>query len=79
MAPQPVIVENIANEIKEYFNGNPNAGDTVDGIANWWITRQSLNNAKDLVQQALDFLVENGDLHRRVYGGRVIYVRDTLH
>jgi len=79
MAPQPVIVENIAKEIKEYFNGNPNAGDTVDGIANWWITRQSLNNAKDLVQQALDFLVENGDLHRRVYAGRVIYVRDTLH
>lgn len=79
MAAQPVIVENIAKDIQEYFQGNPNAGDTVEGIANWWITRQSLNNAQDLVQQALEFLVDAGELHKRVYGGRVIYVREALH
>jgi len=72
-------VENIAKEIKEYFQGNPNAGDTVDGIANWWVTKQSLNDAKDLVQQALEFLVSKGELHKREYGGRVIYVREALH
>lgn len=79
MASQPVKVDSIAKEIKEYFRGNPHAGDTVEGIANWWITKQSLNNARDLVLEALEMLVQQGELHKRVYGGRVIYVREALH
>lgn len=79
MASQPVKVDSIAKDIKEYFRGNPHAGDTVEGIANWWITKQSLNNARDLVLEALEMLVVQGELHKRVYGGRVIYVREALH
>lgn len=79
MASQPVKVDSIAKDIKEYFRGNPHAGDTVEGIANWWITKQSLNNAKDMVLEALEMLVQQGELHKRVYGGRVIYVREALH
>ncbi|MBE1301734.1 MAG: hypothetical protein GJ680_17740 [Alteromonadaceae bacterium] len=79
MASQPVKVESIAKDIKEYFQGNPHAGDTVEGIASWWITKQSLNNARDLVLEALEMLVQEGELHKRVYGGRVIYVREALH
>ena len=79
MASQPVKVDSIAKDIKEYFRGNPHAGDTVEGIANWWITKQSLNNARDMVLEALEMLVQQGELHKRVYGGRVIYVREALH
>ena len=79
MASQRVRVESVAREITEYFRANPNAGDTVEGIANWWVAQQRLKNSTSLVQKALEFLVQKGELRKRVFNGREIYVRDTLH
>ena len=72
-------IETVANEIREYFVHNPNAGDTVDGIVTWWISRQRLKNAKNVIQQALEYLVNTGELHKQVCAGREIYVKDALH
>jgi hypothetical protein len=72
-------IETVANDIREYFIHNPNAGDTVDGIVTWWIARQRLKNAKNVVQQALEYLVNTGELHKQVFAGREIYVKDALH
>ena len=79
MASRPAKVELIARDIKEYFSANPNAGDTVEGIANWWIANQRLKNSKTLVHKALEYLVQKGELHKRVFNGREIYVRDIIH
>lgn len=77
--PAKAKVELIAKDIREYFQMNPNAGDTVEGIANWWIANQRLKNSTNMVQRALDYLVQKGELHKRVFNGREIYVRDNIH
>lgn len=79
MALRPANVEIIAKDIREYFRVHPNAGDTVEGIANWWIANQRLKNSRTLVHKALEYLVQKGELHKRVFNGREIYVRDSVH
>ena len=79
MATQSVKVESMAKDIKEYFRKNPNAGDTVEGIANWWVADQRLKNSTDLVHLALDYLVQQGELYKKVSDGREIYVQEALH
>jgi Fe2+ or Zn2+ uptake regulation protein len=50
-------VDRLAAEILRYLRGHPHASDSVEGIAQWWIKRQRLEETLDQVQQALDRLV----------------------
>jgi hypothetical protein len=70
-------VKSIAKDISAYYRENPNAGDTVEGIASWWITSQRLKDSKNMVKNALEYLVNQGELDRKVFNGREIYVRST--
>jgi len=70
-------VKSIAKDISTYYRENPNAGDTVEGIASWWITSQRLKNSKNMVKNALEYLVNQGELDKKVFNGREIYVRST--
>lgn len=79
MASTPEKVESIAKEIREYYRNNPSAGDTVDGIANWWIANQSLKSSKILVHKALEFLVVQGELHKQIFDDQEIYVRTRFY
>ena len=47
-------------EIIEYLRAHPSAADTVDGIIQWWLIRQRYETARDVIQRALDDLVEQG-------------------
>ena len=42
----------VAQLIIEYLKNNPDAKDTVEGIAKWWVHRD-----KAIVEQALEYLV----------------------
>jgi len=53
-------VERIAQEIERYLQSNPNAADSVEGIAKWWLPRQRYVEATGFVQMALDLLVARG-------------------
>jgi hypothetical protein len=44
-------------QILEYLVENPHAGDTADGIVQWWLMQQRLIEAQEAVQSALDRLV----------------------
>lgn len=47
-------------EIVEYLHIHPCAADTVDGIIQWWLSRQRYETAKTVIQRALEDLVEQG-------------------
>lgn len=47
-------------EIIEYLRAHPSAADTVDGIIQWWLPLQRFETARNVIQQALDDLVERG-------------------
>ena len=55
----------VARQILAYLKEHPNAADTVDGILEWWLPRQSLVEQRQVVERALRNLV-NRDLIRVV-------------
>ncbi len=66
----------IAREITEYLAGHPHAADTLGGITRWWLARQRYEQAVDLVQKALDYLVIQGVVNTTAMpGGSVVYSR----
>ena len=50
----------IANEILGYLIAHPDAQDTLEGIAEWWLLEQKLTHQAALVSEALAGLVSEG-------------------
>ena len=65
-----------ARGISRYLADHPDAADTADGIANWWLRRIRIDASVSVVQQALDLLVAQGTVERReLPDGRHVYGR----
>lgn len=60
--------ERIADGLLSYLKGRPNAMDTLDGIADSWLSTGTREDRTRLAQ-ALEDLVASGDLERVVCGG----------
>ena len=50
----------IANDILGYLIAHPDAQDTLEGIAEWWLLEQRITKQTALVSEALSVLVEEG-------------------
>lgn len=65
-----------ADRIRRYLETRPNAAETVEGVAKWWLARQRYADSVELAQQALDYLENKGKVVRfRLAGGKVMYRR----
>ena len=62
--------EHIASEILAYFVEHPNAQDTLEGIASWWLLQQRIESRTTQVKAALDQLVKEGYIVERRGGDR---------
>jgi hypothetical protein len=51
-----------ASAIKRYLAARPDALDTLQGVARWWVSRQRLGDSLEIVQRALDHLEAQGDV-----------------
>lgn len=61
------------NQIRDYFKRNPDAADTVDGVA-CWLHAAPLEGTKNLIQYALDQLVLRKEINREpLPGGKTLY------
>ena len=64
-----------AQHILQYLKEHPEAGDTLEGIAKWWVLLQQVNNSVDAVQTALQSLTTNGLIvERKGPDGRAVYL-----
>jgi hypothetical protein len=61
----------VARQVVRYLDAHPDASDTVDGIARWWLARQRIEDAKEIVRAALELLVDRGVLQARTLPGGV--------
>lgn len=62
--------------IRRYLAANPDAADTAEGIAVWWMPPSVPHAAPEHVQRVLDRLVAAGELARvGLAGGTVLYRR----
>lgn len=64
----------LADEVLTYLVAHPQAQDTMEGIAEWWLLEQRIRNAVADVEAALSELVAKGFLvARRGADGRTYY------
>ncbi|HQY07119.1 MAG: hypothetical protein IPG57_10185 [Burkholderiales bacterium] len=69
------LVEQAARGVLSYLAAHPEAGDSAVGIAQWWLPMMQMDFSLEVVQQALDQLVERGMLQRRqLADGGYIYL-----
>ena len=72
-------VVSVAKEIIDYLHEHPNAADSLDGVVNWWLTRQRIKSAKDIVERALDYLISEGVVDKKTHkGNESVYSNITL-
>lgn len=66
----------IETAVLAYLDRHPNAADTLDGIANWWLPQQRYITAQVRIQAVLQKLVSRGVLQlRRLPDGAALYTR----
>lgn len=71
-------LEDVANAIRRYISSRPNATETVEGVARWWLVRQRYEDSVEIVQQALNYLESSGKVTKlKVPGGKVVYCSPT--
>jgi hypothetical protein len=59
-ARQSSEVSRVLFDILAYLNDNPDAEDTIEGIAQWWLLEQRIRQQIPVVEKALFELVESG-------------------
>ena len=67
-------IREVAEVISRQLASRPEAADTAEGIANWWLHSQRTEIAPAIVEAALSLLVSRGQLVTAVEpGGRTLY------
>ncbi|ARU26671.1 hypothetical protein [Cellvibrio sp. PSBB006] len=61
---EPDQIQSIAGIIRRYLSSCPEASETVEGIARWWLARQRYQDSLELVQHALDYLESQGQVEK---------------
>jgi len=67
--------DEIAQRILDYLEKHPDAGDTLEGTATWWVMQQQVYESVELVRRSLERLKADGLIQEcRNLDGRIIYV-----
>ncbi len=67
-ADRDTAIEALAAEILRYLRSHRHAADSVEGITRWWIKQQRLEETLELVQAALNHLLEHDHVEAKVTG-----------
>jgi hypothetical protein len=65
----------LADSVMQYLDAHPQAMDTLAGIAEWWLLRQSVRTEVSRVAEVLERLTEGGQLERIGEGESARYRR----
>lgn len=69
-------IERLARAIVRYVNAHPDASDTIEGVARWWVASEAEDVPVDVLERALDMLTERRVLTVRVLpDGRQMFTR----
>lgn len=64
----------VEHAVLAYLAQHPDAADTLDGVVNWWLPKQRYETERRRIAEALDHLVERGQLCcGHLPGGTVLY------
>ncbi len=64
----------ISKQILNYLKKNPASADTLEGITDWWLKSESVDQAVDKVAQALEVLIKAGSIKKvKSENGKIVY------
>jgi Fe2+ or Zn2+ uptake regulation protein len=64
----------LSQRILDYIKEHPEAADSLEGIASWWLSAPPHAPSLEAVQAALDLLVDQGRMARlQLADGRTLY------
>jgi len=70
----------VAEDIERYLVTHPNAADTLEGIARWWLQQQRFIDSLDRVYEALEVLIRKGMVKKMTNAdGKNIYRYSCSH
>ncbi len=58
-------VQKVAAQIKRYIRNRPNAADSLQGIATWWLRQKKIEENFQLVEEAVTLLLAQGVIEKR--------------
>ncbi len=61
--------EEISRMVLDHLRENPDAGDNLEGISEWWLEAERVNRSVDEVSSALENLIKTGIVTRQEVGG----------
>ena len=77
MVEDNIGIDALAQRIRRYVHEHPNAADTLEGVAAWWLGGGTEGEWLESVKTALERLAASGELSRRTLGdGTVIFERN---
>jgi len=53
-------IQDLSSHILRYLLKHPEARDSIEGIAEWWVLLQRIEDEVDNVKEALDLLIQQG-------------------
>lgn len=66
--------DTVAQQILRYLDEHPQACDTLEGVARWWVMSQQLTDSVKAVRQALAQLEAEGAItEQQAADGRILY------
>jgi len=67
-------IKDIADEIIRYLRVHQNAADTLEGVLHWWVSLQRIEESKQKVEKALEYLCKHDLLTARsIAGGKTLF------
>ena len=64
----------ISKQILNYLKKNPASADTLEGITDWWLKSEKVDQAVDQVAEALEDLIEDGSIMKfKSKNGQILY------
>lgn len=74
MPPDYQELSSVVVEITNYFETHPCAADSLEGIAKWWLTKRHPSVPLEMVEQALEYLCDDGKVIKtKGQSGNTIY------
>ena len=71
-------IPEIAQQVRNYLLMHPNAADSLHGVLRWWLPRQRYEESLDKMQQALEYLIAEGVVAKKILvGGEIVYESTT--
>jgi hypothetical protein len=66
--------QEVEHAVLAYLQHHPDAADTLDGIASWWLPQQRYETERERIERVLSVLVERGELRcDRLPDGAALY------